>query len=133
MALANLQCAGLGSKAAQWAATLKGVGVAGQTVVFDAGQGAAAYSMISTCLKTSSYSFSIWSIIGGVGVELTAIGSRRNAAASRAVDVADILLEGGVGRAARAVGNGAVVVLGPGCGSDKGDDGEKSECELHVG
>jgi hypothetical protein len=69
---------------------------------------------------------------GSEGMELTGVRGRRDAAASLAVDVADVLLEGSVGHTARAVGDGAVVVLGLGGRGDEGNDGQEGDGELHV-
>jgi hypothetical protein len=120
-----LHIAGLRGKAAQGATALEGVGVACETVVLDASQLRAACSLISarsSCDRTVPAEY--WGL-------LTAISTRRNTTTSLAVNIADVLLERGVGHTASTVCNGAAGVLGAGSRGGKGDDGEEGDGELH--
>jgi hypothetical protein len=66
--------------------------------------------------------------------KLTVVGARGNAATCGAIDVANILLQAGVGCAACAVGNGATGILrrrcreGERCKRNKNGDGELHGC-----
>lgn len=63
---------------------------------------------------------------------LTVVNTRGHTAASLTVDVADILLQAGVGSTAFAVWYRAACVLRHGVGDREGGDGEDDgKCELH--
>jgi hypothetical protein len=64
--------------------------------------------------------------------KLTVVDARRNAATSGSVDVANVLLQAGVGSAALAVGNGTAGVLGRWSREGERRKGESDgESELH--
>lgn len=111
----------LASEPAARSAPLESVGIACQTVILNTGQSSSAYEIISINFDTSQ------------GQILTAVRSGRNAATALAVDIADVLLQTCVGRAACAVGNWAASVLGCWCRESERREGESDgESELHI-
>lgn len=118
---------------AQGAAALDDVVVTLEVRLLDAAQGRTAFTpLISTVSRVSES-----------GASLTVVAAGDAAALLAGLAGAGVLLQAGVGDAARAVGDGAVVVLargdgvarGDGGGGDEGGEAEDSggESELHVG